>query len=229
VLAHRLLKNSVTERTGLRGYALFSDSCTKELSIDGASVGLAEHAELYDDVGDVHAWLLDLEERWRREQERKDVSVSQESAVLILEAELPVSPGRAWQAMTDPKAQTIWRHADRVEMQNPRGSRGPGSVTHCVHGKSTIAQEIVDWKPHDYYTYRERNPIGECLWTIVFSPLRQGERTAIEWRMKLAGGAGQRVMWALVGRRVRRMLNGYLRSLAAFVERDPDSVEPTGP
>lgn len=223
VLAHRLLKNSVTERTGLKAYALLTDACTGELSIDGENAGLTEHAERYDDVGDAPGWVLDLEERWRQEQERKTALVSKETADILLEAEVPVSPARAWQAMTDPRAQLVWRvGADRVDMDNPHGARGVGSVTHCVHGKTTIAQEIVDWKPYSYYTYRERNPIGKCLWTIQFTPLGDGERTHVSWLVQLAGGTGQRLMWTLLGRRVRRVLDANLGGLVAYLEQ-PES------
>ena len=221
VLAHRLLKNSVTEQTGLRAYLLLTDACVGELSIAPATVDFAHHAERYDDVGDASGWLLDLEERWDQEQQRETVRISEEAADAVFEAELPLSRGRVWQAMTDPKAQRVWRaDADSVDMENPRGARGAGSVTHCVHGKTTIAQEILDWKPFDYYTYRERNPIGLCLWTIEFSSLGQGDHTVLRWYMKLAGGAPQRVMWAVVGRRVRRMLNDYLRAFAEYVQSD---------
>jgi uncharacterized protein YndB with AHSA1/START domain len=229
VLAHRLLKNSITERTGVNGYAFLTDACTRELSIDAADVGLTRHVEHYDDIGDASGWLLDLEERWRREEERETARVTEESAALVLETELPTSPARAWLAMTDPKAQKAWRiGADRIDVDSPGGARGVGSVTHCVHGKTTITQEILDWKPHGYFTYRERNPIGECLWTAEFSPLGRSERTALSWRMELCGGAGQRIMWTLMRRRIRRMLEGYLDALIAFVEREPESGRRVG-
>jgi uncharacterized protein YndB with AHSA1/START domain len=218
VLAHRLLKNSVTEQTGLKGYALLTEACTDGLAVDTADAGLAAHTERYDDVGEATAWLLDLEERWREEEERETVRVSRETADLVLEAEVPVSPARAWQAMTDPKAQVLWRGADRVDQENPRGARSVGSVTHCVHGKTTIEQEIVDWKPYSYYSYRERNPIGKCLWTVELTPVGDGERTLVSWLVELAGGTGQRLMMVVMGRRMRRILDAELAGLVAFLK-----------
>jgi carbon monoxide dehydrogenase subunit G len=220
VLAHRLLKNSVTERTGLEGYALLTAACVEGLDIDPHDAGLAEHQERYDDVGDVAGWLLDLESRWREEQQHAAVAVIPEEAAMILDKEIPLSPAVLWDVMTDPKKQKRWRiGADAVEMENPGGARGVGSTTHCVHGKTTIAQEILDWKPYDYYTYSERNPVGQCLWTIDFEPLGEGERTRLRWLIKLTGGGRQQLAMLVFGRRMRKVLKANLDGLAAFVEK----------
>jgi hypothetical protein len=218
ILAHRLLKNSVQERTGLRGYALLTGMSVERLGIDPASTGLVKHLESYEDVGEIPGWLLDLESRWRDEQEGASVVVEADEADMLFVAEVPVSPAAAWEALTDPRDQMRWRIAvDRVDMQNPGGARGVGSVTHCVHGKTTIAQEILDWKPHRYYSYQERNPIGECVWTIALDPLDSGDRTRVEWRIKLAGGVGQRLAMTVVGRRARRILQKNLDGLVDFL------------
>lgn len=220
VLAHRLLKNSVTDRTGLDGYALLTAACVEQLAIDASGTGLAEHDERYEDVGDVRAWLVDLEDRWRDEQEREAIAVTPEDADMILVEEIPLSPAVAWDVMTDPRKQMLWRlGVDAVDMDNPGGARGVGSTTHCVHGKTTIAQEILDWKPYRYYTYSERNPVGMCLWTIDFEPLGQGDRTRLRWLIKLSGGGAQQLAMLVFGRRMRKVLKANLNGLAKYVER----------
>jgi uncharacterized protein DUF2652/polyketide cyclase/dehydrase/lipid transport protein len=218
VLAHRLLKNTVSERTGLDGYALVSRACVERLGIDTGTAGLAEHDERYEDVGEVPGWLLDLEGRWRDEQLRNEIVVTPEYADLIFEQELPLSPAVAWDVMTDPRKQMLWRiGVDAVDMDNPGGARGVGSVTHCVHGRTTIAQEILDWKPYRYYTYSERNPIGECLWTIDFEPRGEGDRTRFRWLIKLTGGSRQQLAMLVFGRRMRKVLQANLDGLVRFV------------
>jgi hypothetical protein len=32
--------------------------------------------------------------------------------------------------------------------------RGIGATNHCMHGKSAIIEEVLDWRPYDYFTYR---------------------------------------------------------------------------
>jgi hypothetical protein len=61
ILIHRLLKNSITESTGLRGYALLTDACSRYLGIDTDSTSMREHRESYEHIGDVAAHVLDLE------------------------------------------------------------------------------------------------------------------------------------------------------------------------
>lgn len=58
IVAHRLLKNRVTDETGLRGYVLMTDAARELLSLDGA--GGISHAEAYDDSGSVSGVILGL-------------------------------------------------------------------------------------------------------------------------------------------------------------------------
>jgi len=57
-LTHRLLKNSVTDETGLRGYALLTDAALELLGIDPA--GGVSHLESYADVGAVSGRVFEL-------------------------------------------------------------------------------------------------------------------------------------------------------------------------
>jgi Protein of unknown function (DUF2652) len=58
ILAHRLLKNRVTETTGLRGYALLTDAALELLGLD-TSTGAA-HMETYDQAGAVSGRIVEL-------------------------------------------------------------------------------------------------------------------------------------------------------------------------
>ena len=58
ILAHRLLKNRVTEETGLRGYALLTDAALELLGVD-PSEGIS-HAETFVDAGAVSGRVFEL-------------------------------------------------------------------------------------------------------------------------------------------------------------------------
>jgi uncharacterized protein YndB with AHSA1/START domain len=213
ILAHRLLKNTVTETDGLRGYALVTDACSDALGLSG----LAPHVERYDDVGKVPCGLLDLEALWQTEQATGRTVVAREDANLLFEADISARPQHVWSAMTDPAHGMRWRvGVDDIQEQNPSSGRGVGTVTHCVHGRRTIEQEIVDWLPPHHYTFRERNPVGTCVWTVSLSPLHDGS-THIEWRIALHGGRRQAMMMRVVGGRVRRVLRQNFDALLAHV------------
>jgi hypothetical protein len=73
-----------------------------------------------------------------------------------------------------------------VEIENPRkGRRGAGTVNHCVHGPDTLVEEILDWRPHDYFTCRYQLPmpgVPKMNLTHAFTALPEGG-TRIESRI----------------------------------------------
>jgi hypothetical protein len=209
ILAHRLLKNTVTEAMGLRGYALLTEAACGELRADS----LRPHAERYDDVGEVRTRVLDLETCWREEDARAAVRVEPGDAYLTYEAVVDRPAEEVWHVQTDPREQHSWRvDLDRYDADSHGGARGVGTQAHCVHGRTTIRQEIVDWKPHRYYSYRERNPAGRTLWTVELEPVGETS-TRLRWLMALQGGAGQRALVAVIGRRMRSILQQNFDSL----------------
>jgi len=218
VTVHRLLKNSVGERFGLKGYALLSDACADAIALDTAT--LPRHVESYEGIGEVHGAVIDLGERWRA---AAPVRLTDADADVLLSDELAAAPARVWHALTDAGEQLRWRvGATSIE---PDGEPGIGTRTHCVHGRSTIKQEIVDWQPERYYSYTERNPVGDCLWTIELEPGAAGTR--VTWRVALRGGRAQRLLYGLIGGRMRRVLLANLDSLADYVQR-PSGRPPAG-
>ena len=58
ILAHRLLKNRVTEETGLRGYALLTDAALELLGLDASSG--ASHSETHADGATVNGRVFEL-------------------------------------------------------------------------------------------------------------------------------------------------------------------------
>jgi hypothetical protein len=186
ILAHRLLKNHVTEQTGLRGYAMFTTAAVGAYGIDPDATGMKVHAEAYDDVGEVDAFLLDLEARWKEEQERRVVYVGPDDALIETHTEVPVSPAVAWEALTAPGARLRWQPGvTRFDQENPAGAPGVGTTNHCVHGDIEVTEEIVDWKPFRYHTVRSKSPMGDGMFTFELTPLEDGG-TRVVSRMKPA-------------------------------------------
>jgi len=213
ILAHRLLKNTVADTHGTRGYALLTGAGLQALGVSG----LEPHLERYDDVGEISCGLIDLEARWHTETQSARNVVSREQASVLLEAQVAAAPEEVWRAMTDPAHGMRWHvGVDEIREQNPAGGRGVGTVTHCVHGRTTIEQEIVDWLPPHHYTFRERNPIGKCEWTVSLAPLGDAG-THIEWRIALRGGRGQALLMRIAGRKMRAVLEANFAALLAHI------------
>lgn len=188
ILVHRLLKNSVTQRTGIRGYAMATDVCLRHFGIDPAQLGAGEHVETFDDVGEVRTFVINLEERWRRDQEARAVYIGPDAGLTLAEVDLPAPPPTVWHYLTSPRLRVRWQPgALRVDEHAPGGARGVGTINHCVHGDHTIEEEILDWKPFRYLTDRSTGPLGAALFTTELTPAGDGA-THLSVRMRPEGG-----------------------------------------
>ena len=180
IVAHRMLKNSFTKRTGIRGYALATEPCLRHFGLDPQRLGLVEHVEEYEDVGEVRAFAMDLEARWKTEQERAAVYVAPGEGLSLAELDLPAPPAIVWHFMTAPEKRALWQPETlRVEEQTPAGVRGVGTQNHCVHGDYIIEEEFLDWKPFRYLTDRSKTPLGVVLFTMEFTATGDGTHVSV--------------------------------------------------
>ena len=78
----------------------------------------------------------------------------------VSEFELPGTPALVWDFVTSPARRVRWQAGvDSIEEATANGRRGVGTVNHCIHGKDAIVEEIVDWRPPEYYTFDFKVPI----------------------------------------------------------------------
>ncbi len=180
IVVHRLLKNSVVEESGIGAYALLTQQCLDAAGLDPVALGMQPHAEAYEHIGKVPAWVHDLDRRWRSEEARARVRVSDEDAVLNFSVATTAPPQVAWEFLTRPGQRMSWQPwVTRVtEKGRTGGRRGPGSSNHCMHGKDAVLEEILDWRPYDYVTDRTilQAPDGpvKVLHTIELEPTTDG-------------------------------------------------------
>lgn len=176
ILVHRVLKNDVTKRTGAAAYALYTEGCLRAAGVDPTSLGLVEHRETYDHIGQVVGWVADLGAAWAADQERTRVVVEPSAAMVTLEFDLPAPPALTWEYLTSPARRPRWQAGvSEVIEQTASGRRGVGTTNHCVHGKDAIVEEILDWRPPDYFTMRWQMPIPNApkvrsMDTLVATP-----------------------------------------------------------
>ena len=155
IVVHRLLKNTVGERTGATAYALLTDPCTSAMGLEPAALEMTAHVETYDAVGEIPGWVHDLERRWQEEDTRARVRVGAEDAVLV--ADLPTSapPQVVWEAITTPGGRVGWSlGVTGITTDSDGGRREVGATNHCMHGADEILEQILDWRPFDYVTMR---------------------------------------------------------------------------
>jgi len=93
---------------------------------------MREHTETYDRIGDVRAWVHDLDRRWQEEEARGRVFVTPEEAILDVSMTTKVPPQVAWEFLTKPGQRMTWQPwVTEVAITGATGGRrGLGSANH---------------------------------------------------------------------------------------------------
>ena len=231
IVVHRLLKNDVVESLGIEAYALISQACIDASDLDPVALGMREHIETYDRIGDVLVWVHDLERRWQEEEARGRVFVSPEESILVVSVPTAVPPQVAWEFVTKPGQRMTWQPwVTEVTLKGATGGRrGPGSANHCMHGKDAVIEEILDWRPYDYVTDRTvlATPSGpvKVLHTVEFEPTPTG--TTIHFRYTDAKSKREKALMAVIAPAYGAALQSGVPTLiaqldAALEARDAD-------
>jgi hypothetical protein len=209
ITAHRLLKNSISEATGISAYAFFSQAAIDRLASGELTSGMAHHMEEYEHVGQIKGYVHDLAPIWASERQRARDYVSSEESWLNVSFDLPVPPALAWDYLNEPKCACEWCGMESISLTNlDRGRLGVGSGRYCVHaqGKQVTVDRIVDYQPFDYITVESTKPNGMVV--------RMTTQIA-------AGPQGSHVTWQMsapVGR--NRFQTFVMRNLMALNKRE---------
>jgi len=222
IVVHRLLKNDVVERLGIGAYALLSQACIDAADIDPVALGMVEHVEAYDRIGEVRTWVHDLERRWQEEEARGRTFVSPADAVLDLAVPTRVPPQVAWEFLTKPGQRMSWQPwVTGVTVEGATGGRrGIGSSNHCMHGKDAVIEEILDWLPYDYVTDRTilDTPGGpvKVLHTIELEPVTTG--TVIHLRFAAPKTKREQALMEHIGPTYGAALESAIPALVALLD-----------
>jgi hypothetical protein len=202
IVVHRMLKNDIVEKLEIPAYAALTDKLVESMGIDPVELGMIEHEETYEHVGAFKIWVHDLEKRWQEEDARARVYIELDDALMDNATPINAPPQTVWDFVTAPGRRMSWQAAGGVtavdEVVKKGGRRGTGSVNHCMHGADAMFEQIVDWRPFDYYTeistmppalggfkftsmYEfEPTPTGTLLHFRVAKPKKASDRQALE-------------------------------------------------
>jgi hypothetical protein len=179
ILVHRLLKNDVVASTGIEAYALFSQQCVDAMDLDVAALEMRAARETYEHIGDVPVWVHDLDRRWAQEEARTRVFVDETQALYRFDTATSAPPQVVWEFMTAPSRRTLWQlGVTGVEVVALGNRRGVGATNHCMHGGGSSIEELLDWRPYDYFTFRNtvQTPMGAISYvaTTELEPTSSG-------------------------------------------------------
>ena len=178
-LIHRLTKNSVTEKTGMHAYVLYTKAVLEHLAMPGLFDELISQVESYEDVGEVVVYLLDMHPIWEQRKHRYHTVVEPEGANLTFAREFPLPSPLMWEYLTNPKYRSIIFGADSQRIEDlKKGRVADGSVYVCSHGKNITLQSIIDWHPFEQYTIRNPLPGGGFSLTTIRLTAQENGTTA---------------------------------------------------
>jgi uncharacterized protein YndB with AHSA1/START domain/class 3 adenylate cyclase len=180
---HRLLKNSVGKTTGWHGYALFSEKSLEMMGIhpEGMHISL----ESYEHLGEIKTCSINLDERYRQLTEERRVFLSSEAADVSVGHEFSFPPAAVWDWLGDPHKRTRWMKGSAwEEVERPKGRTGPAAQNHCANGD--ILEQILDWRPFEYYTVNLSKGILKLMITGELEPTTGG--THLKWNIKMESG-----------------------------------------
>lgn len=154
ILAHRLLKNKISETAGDVAYVFISQACSDAMALGELKEGMKAHTENYEHLGEVNGYFYDLHGVWKRERESRRVYVDPDESWFKVEIDVTAKPALVWDYLADPQLRLHWLQADGMSTrENDKGRLSVGSEYHCDHGDLKVIQTIVDWKPFEYMTF----------------------------------------------------------------------------
>ena len=184
-LIHRLMKNHVTENTGWKAYALFTENALESTGLQ--LEGLHTQNETYEHLGTVQTRTLNLFPRYDALIAAQRVTVPPEQADIVTTHEFNAPIGEVWDWIMDiqkrNKAMGEMGHWKTISRNNGRTSAG--AKNHCSHGKGASTETILDWRPFEYATVETVDGMAMFREMTLFTSLDKGGRTRVETRIRM--------------------------------------------
>jgi Protein of unknown function (DUF2652) len=233
ILAHRLLKNTISEGGGPQAYAFLTEACLQRMP---RPFNLPVHREVYESFGETKGGVHDLQPVLSAMREERRVYISAAEADVENTYDLAIPPEVAWQYIVDPIERQRWacrqfsKDPDEEQL-NAQGRHGAGTKVHCGHGPGPVwgFREVIDWRPFEYFTARTMTPVAGAFLrprpateTVEFE--RLGEHsTRVIWRFRLTNRSrvslltlrAFRPFWLAFWRRANGALVGIIEEDAA--------------
>ncbi|MBM3215645.1 DUF2652 domain-containing protein [Candidatus Poribacteria bacterium] len=190
ILAHRLMKNTIRESTGVRAYASFTSAALDAMDLPSWRQGLIAHRETYEHVGVVEMGVHDLSAAWQARLAQRHVTVDRGQGVLTFRAKLPVPPSVAWDLATNPARKRVWLGMSDVRHDATNGRLvGLGTTFHCAHDIGEFAERIVGWKPFEFVTF-DSTAFNGVRYVETFRLTPDGDGTRIDLLVRIKPAAG---------------------------------------
>ncbi len=222
-LIHRLLKNSVTEKTGVKAYALYSEAAARQLGVESLLGSMIAHHESYEHLGEVKVWVQDMAPVWQEKRNSVAVNVPVDRIWRRYMVDIKLPREQVWDYLTQPQYHNILIQADKIELTTgDHGRVAPGSVYQCYHGDKVIPQTILEWSPFDRMIVKVLAPWFPSVSFLAeyrLDPISSGTRLT-RAITKPSGPFLPRLVLILMAPVFDRMMAPFYTTFARQIERD---------
>jgi uncharacterized protein YndB with AHSA1/START domain len=221
IVVHRLLKSDVVQATGIHAYALLTESATTAVQLRPADLGMTSYVGAYEGIGEVAAWVHDLERAWRQQEAAREVIVTPSQAMHVVDIATVAPAQMVWEFLTTPGRRMRWQQGVTGMSLDATGNRrGQGATNHCMHGQDAIVEEILDWSPFHHLTIRSTmgTPGGPLRFLMTWELEPAGDGTVLHARVAPTRSPKDRALLQQVGPMLGTILDGNVRMLGPLLD-----------
>ena len=155
-LLHRLLKNNVTDATGIRAYSLYTKSAIQKLGVEDLGDTMTLHNEEDEHLGNIPVFVQDMHPVWEKKRESTTVGFPYDRLIAKFVIEINMPRERVWDYLAQPRFRNILIGSDKMEVTNRvHGRITDGSVYQCYHGDKWVPHTILEWQPFERIIVKE--------------------------------------------------------------------------
>jgi hypothetical protein len=165
ILLHRMTKTDIRSVLDIPCYLLLTRAEAERTGVDHDTQHLTRYSENFEHFGDVDLVAHDLGAAWAAFQSAAEpIYISKEEAFWSGEIALAGDKTVIWDYLVLPEHKKAWMDMVSVDVSGgPATRHGIGTEYHCVHTDVDVRFKIVDWRPFDYFSAVEVDPMGSGL------------------------------------------------------------------
>jgi len=216
-LVHRLMKNHVTENTGWKAYAMFSQTAMACMNLELENVH--HQIENYEHLGDINTVSVDLLPRYDALAAQKRYYITEEEAHLSVTHEFNVSDVELWQIITSTDIlNKITTDVTWSNVKRSGGRSGVGAQNHCAHGKGLLKLTFVDWHPFSYITGYGVDGSMRFHQMYAIEPLPDNSASTFHFRIKMETKAPRWLLKPILTLMFRKGNTAFIRGLENYIK-----------
>ena len=160
IVIHRLLKNTVTKKTSLWAYALYTDAAIQQLGLEDICSVMIPHEEVHEHLGAVKTWIQDLRPIWENKKTLSHIPFPPMDIIVQVATDITLPPEKVWDYLIQPEYFNVLAGGTHTVLANRRVGRvTEGSVYQCFHGDMVFPQTILEWRPFERILVQIEAPI----------------------------------------------------------------------